>query len=788
MALKVNGYGPKNAEIILVGEAPGFDEEIAGTPFVGASGKTLDTMLREAGIRRDDCYITNVCKFRPPGNEMDKWLHTKKQIGKKEGYALHNGRWAHPLVTEGLQELQEEMLGLNNKRVIVGFGNTTLWALAGEWGVSNWRGSEMHTAMGTPFVPTLHPASVIRNWASRPYVIHDLKQRVVKRLSNGFIIPEFHFNTAPTFDEVITCLKELANRASDVVGDVETAGGHIICLGLAWSDRDALCIPFRGSDGVYWSKDEQLEILAALEAMSKRVKWIGQNWNYDAQYFAEDFRMHVMADFDCYIAQSVLFPGVERSLGFLSSMYCEWHCFWKEDAKDWGKIADFDGLFRYCCRDCVSTWEIKQVQSVMLTKAGLMPQFIERMKYSYHVYTMMRNGVIRNDMRTEKMKEEIGEAIQTRQLAIAEVAGHAVSYASPAQVAKLLYTELGCKTMVKRGTTSVTTNDEALKVLTEKYPERAPLILSILECRSLASLRSNYLNAEVDPDGKFRSSWMATGTETFRLTSSGNAFHRGGPLQNLTDGIHTHSGRPLPNLRSTIVPPPGCTIFNCDLERADLQVVVWEADDTELKQMLLEHVDIHTENAMAILRKREITQQERHHFGKTFVHLTNYGGGSRTCAVKIGCTVHEADLAQRRWFEAHPGIKKWHQRTAAMLLGTRTITNKFGYRRVYFDRLEGILPKGLAWVPQSTVAILISLMQMAFNDKLGHLIEITMQGHDSIVGHYRTENEGIVLSMMLAASHIAVPYADPLYIPLGLSTSRSSWGEVEERKWPALNP
>ncbi len=317
----------------------------------------------------------------------------------------------------------------------------------------------------------------------------------------------------------------------------------------------------------------------------------------------------------------------------------------------------------------------------------------------------------------------------------------------------------------------------------EKNPNAAIVCMPILESRSLRSLKSNFLEAELDPDARLRSSWMATGTETFRLTSSANAFHRGGPLQNVTDGRHTHSGRPLPNLRSTIIPDPGYTIFNCDLERADLQVVAWEADDAALKQMLREHVDIHTENAKDLWGVSTPTEQQRH-FGKTFVHLTNYGGGGRTCAIKCNITVHQADLLQRRWFEIHPGILEWHRRTKAALLGTRTVRNVFGYRRVYFDRIEGLLPEGLAWVPQSTVAILISLMQMAIEETLGGRAPILLQVHDSIVGQYRTYDEAEVLRLIHKASQIVTPYPDPLFIPLDLATSTSSWGEVEKRAWP----
>jgi DNA polymerase I-like protein with 3'-5' exonuclease and polymerase domains/uracil-DNA glycosylase len=772
--------------VMLVGEAPGMDEEIAGKPFVGTSGQCLKAMLKEAGIDMDACYITNVCKYRPPGNDMSDWLTDKKTDVKKRGYTLFNGRFAHPLVMEGLIELGEEIEQVK-PRVIIGFGNTPLLALSGHWGITNWRGSELeyHFATGTiPFVPTIHPAAVLRNWAVRPQVVHDLKFRVARRLKDGFHVPEYDFNTSPTYLEAIEFLEDAQRDGAMLAADIETAKGKIVCVGFAVSATKALCIPMYNAAGVYWHDDDLQDILNRIRRLinSGKVTWAGQNWNYDAQYFDEDFGWTVMADFDTYIAQSVLWPGSERGLGYLSSMYCDYHVYWKEDAKDWGKIADFDAFFRYNCMDCCRTWEIAQQQKYALANNTLWDQFDERMKYSHYVYRMMRRGVNRDPVRTEKMVGEVREAIQGKELVVAQAAGHPVNLQSGVQVGKLLFQEMGLKPVGRKTAGGKdSTNDEALTKLMEKHPNAAEVCMAILEARSLSSIKANFLDAELDPDGKFRSSWMATGTETFRLTSGGNAFHRGGPLQNVTDGKHTSSGRPLPNLRSTIVPDPGYTLFNCDLERADLQVVAWEADDAELKQMLREHADIHTINARDLWGVRDVSEQQRH-TGKKFVHLTNYGGKERTCAVGCHITVHQADLLQRRWFQMHPGIKAWHERTAAYLAGTRTIKNAFGYRRVYFDRIDSVLPQALAWVPQSTVSLLISLQQMAIEDACPEA-EIIMQGHDSIIGQYWTALESELLPRIRAASMIAVPYDDPLYIPLELSTSTSSWGEVEKRSW-----
>lgn len=84
----VPGIGSAFAEILFIGEAPGKNEDLQGIPFVGAAGKFLDEMLASIGLRRDEIYITNIVKYRPPENrdplpqeieDCSEWLH--EQIG-----------------------------------------------------------------------------------------------------------------------------------------------------------------------------------------------------------------------------------------------------------------------------------------------------------------------------------------------------------------------------------------------------------------------------------------------------------------------------------------------------------------------------------------------------------------------------------------------------------------------------------------------------------------------------------------------------------------------------------
>ena len=153
-------------------------------------------------------------------------------------------------------------------------------------------------------------------------------------------------------------------------------------------------------------------------------------------------------------------------------------------------------------------------------------------------------------------------------------------------------------------------------------------------------------------------------------------------------------------------------MFEADLKGADAQVVAWEANDEDLKNAFRKGVDIHAKNAEDMWGV-EFTKLDPHSHAreakrkecKSTVHGINYGCSPRTTAIQRGWLVREAERFHTRWLSLHPGILHWHNSIKAQLENNRTIKNSFGFRRVFFDRLENCFTEALAWIPQSTVAI-----------------------------------------------------------------------------------
>lgn len=144
----VFGEGSTSAEVVLVGEQPGDQEDRQGHPFVGPSGKLLDSALEEAGIDRRRVYITNAVKhFKYVVIERGRRLHKKPNSGEI--------RACHPW-------LQEE-IRLLKPRVIVALGATAAQALLGnQFRVTQHRGKPVSSELAEAVIATVHPSAVLR--------------------------------------------------------------------------------------------------------------------------------------------------------------------------------------------------------------------------------------------------------------------------------------------------------------------------------------------------------------------------------------------------------------------------------------------------------------------------------------------------------------------------------------------------------------------------------------------------------------------------------------------------
>lgn len=235
-----------------------------------------------------------------------------------------------------------------------------------------------------------------------------------------------------------------------------------------------------------------------------------------------------------------------------------------------------------------------------------------------------------------------------------------------------------------------------------------------------------------------------------------------------------------PNVRKMFVPDVGYTMFDIDLKQADVWAVAWEANDEPLKEILRAvargEIDLHEQNAKDIYGLVTKPSHHQRQMAKHGVHAADFGSSPRNMAKKLDMTVHQADAFQKRWFALHPGIKQWHRRVEQELMATRMVRNAFGYRKIFFDRIDSILPEALAWVPQSTTVNIIDKGMNNIDEYLPDAM-LLLQVHDSAVGQFKNHLYPTIRKQIEQQMLITVPYDDPFVIPVEIACSRKSWGD-----------
>jgi DNA polymerase len=161
----VFGAGAADAEVMIVGEGPGQQEDEQGLPFVGRSGQLLDTLLREIGLERSEVYIANVVKCRPPRNRDPR----EDEIDACKGYLRRQIQLIDPAVVVTLGNFSTKLL------LRTSTGITRMRGTAYEW----W---------GRFLVPTFHPAAALRGGES---VTNDIRTDlgIVRDILDGRISP-----------------------------------------------------------------------------------------------------------------------------------------------------------------------------------------------------------------------------------------------------------------------------------------------------------------------------------------------------------------------------------------------------------------------------------------------------------------------------------------------------------------------------------------------------------------------------------------------------------------------
>ena len=797
--------GPIPAEIAIICDYPdgrGFNIKLA------------EDKLSKLGIVVTSCLVTTLIETIPPRDstgepDMDAYISSRKTC-PGIGWEKHGNFWIDEPLMSGFRRV-ERYLKEAQPKVVILLGKAPLVMFANQDKLASWRGSRLSLPQW-PFtlIPTYHPRAIVKQPAERFVLEMDLTRAY--NIYTGKQLPRvYSFLIQPNFNQVVETLLGLLGKADNgplrLSSDIETRAGHIACHGIAWSPTEAICIPHlvvNDTNPFYWSLEDEAMIVHLYCQLFEHpnITWIGQNFSYDCQYYWRHWGVLPRQVKDTMIGHHSLHSNIKKGLAFLSSMYAQDHVYWKDEINEWDIIHGEKQYWTYNCKDCCITYEIWDEIEAEINHRGTLDHCNFQQQLFFPVLRMMNRGIRYDEQKRDQLRRELIALTYDRQQQLNWVVGHELNPRSTTQLQKLFYTDFGIPGIKALNSDSFTTNSPTMAIIAEREPMLKPLCQLIVELRSLGVFLGTFIEARLDTDNRMRCDFAIAGPTTYRFASRENAFQSGMNFQNIPvkekQKIKDDNYVKLPNIRELFLPDQGKTFFDIDLDRADMQVVGWEAGDENLKRALRLGIDLHCMSAAEIFGIKGIPVEEliethpnypehRAKIGKqnrdktkNGGHACDYGVGIPKLAQTLGITRHEADLFRSRWYGMYPGILKWHKRTEQEVLSKGFIENKFGARLYNFGRFN--LPEFLGWTPQSTVAGVINRALVnidAAQQKGETTIELLIQVHDSLAGQFETAKSQTEISNLKTLARVLVPYDDPLYIPVGVKTSTKSWGDCK---------
>jgi DNA polymerase I-like protein with 3'-5' exonuclease and polymerase domains len=693
------------------------------------------------------------------------------------------------------------------------FGTLIKWRASKLKLGSFWRYDKPHILM-----PIISPNAKRYHLPDKKAVIeHDLNKRLKylgQKIKEGTFLEcveeKLNFILHPDFDTVMSWLHEdLARLDSsespiEFAIDVETCFGFHNCIGIARDESTAICIPFcKVGEPHYWSEVEEFEIVILLKKLFLHPKFhsIGQNFWYDMQYIERDLGILIKSDVDTMVMQTVMATALEKNLQFLSSLFCLHYRAWKGDVEltagdqkkkeetfwNYHEITtevrerrDMSNWTRNC-RDVCYTYEVAQRMKEKLSNSDVKLQLAYKNQISRvvpMVHAMNRRGVRQDASQKARLKAEFTIVKQQAQEELDYILGERLNINSPDQVKTLLYDIYKLPVQLDPKTKRPSTGHESLELLGGIEPLCRPIVRRISELSQISKLISTYLEAKPDIDGRMRTGYGWT--DSFRFTSSKDAFHTGMNRQNIPKASKTERGRQLPNLRKLDIPDVGMEFFDIDLDSADLRGVAAESGAKNVQAMFDAKLKPYIEMMKEFYHdpKKNKYSKEYKTF-KAICHALNYCGSPAGIAARVGMLVHEVEVISKFWFSANPEIKKnYHERLRREIFGRGYIENSFGFRRPFWNLSEpNIMQIAAPWIPSSTVSHITIEGMCRIHEEFPEL-QLLLNVHDSAVIQApagRTEEfKGIIRDCFT----MELNYPNRVVIPVDVVSSTLSWGDV----------
>lgn len=769
------GDGPRRAKVMVVGEAPGAREDDEHRAFVGPAGQLLDKTLKEAGIEREDCYITNAAKCRPPDNRTPTRGETK---------------------TCSSTYLARELEKVRPPYVLI-LGNSALQAVVGRSGITKHRGKTYDLPGGGLALATFHPAAVLRNPRYSNELRADINRlgRMVRGESDGVKTRV----ALVASKQALKALVHMGQEAKINSYDIETTGlqewipgAAIVSISFTFETGQSYVVPLYHAESP-WQKKWQ-EILLLLKPMLERhnTKYVAHNGKFDCRWLAH-FGVYVPQTFDTMLAAHMLDENRPKSLKTLAQVMLgvdAWDI--GEDVKD-AYNTPIRRLAVYNGKDTDYTLRLYHVLKAQLKEEPRIARvFAKLMMPASNELTKIEMVGLYADQKRIKKRLRLAIKYQSqimRELIKKHGAPKDINFNSTQQVARWLFGELKLPVVEETKTGNPSTKEAVLLKLSKSHP--APKL--ILHYRMWTKRINTYLEpwldaARTDKRSRLHSNYKLFGTVTGRLSS---------------EGPNLQQVPREPFMRTCLGAPPGWEFVEADFSQVELRIAAMLAGERRMLRAFATGVDIHMQTAMEGTGKLpvDISKEERK-LAKGVNFGLLYGMGHKKLVdylfenYDLVVTEDEARAWRDRFFISYPQLVVWHQRQRRLASRYQRVQSPIGRvrhlpdMRSQNDEVRAEAERQAINSPvQSFASDLMLLALIRLSSTLpSRAARIIGTVHDAILFEVRAASLGIVLpiikSTMEDTSVVRKKFGADITVPIETEVKVSQyWGDPEAETW-----
>lgn len=672
------GDGPVPSRVMLVGEAPGFREDEIGKPFSGKAGQYLDNILAEVGLPRESVFITNANKCRPPDNRTP----TKREIEACSTY------------------LQSEIAAVRPE-FVVPLGNVALQATLGVKGIMSKRGALIEKG-AIKYLPTLHPAAILRNPAWEQMFKADL-QKLARLVAGKEHAPETKVWLIKSSKSLRTFLKKVEAVDGPISFDIESWGP-----GYSASGKDAkkgglhlwnpkwiiLTCSFTWEVGVSYvvalehpqaSWDIPIEsVYSALNVALEGKQMIGHNVKFDMSgKYRKGVKLH--AKFDTLLAAHLLDENRPNGLKPLARTLLGADAY--EENIDFKKPHPLGPLAVYNGKDTDYTLRLYHLFRVQLKERPRLLRLFKLlvMPACNSFVEIESNGFPVDMRRLRKRNEDILEKIEGIRQQMLEYVPEEMqpgaNFRSPIFLAKFFFGVLELPILeVTPKSGKPSTREAVLKRLRRKHPA----VNLLMELRKWMKYESTYTRnwmARTAAAGKPRvyTAYNLSGTVTGRLSSNMQQV----PREILIRSIIGFS--PETNAKLISQGKPARRFVEADFSQIELRIAAMLSRDPRLTKAFLTGEDPHMETAVAVTGKDAsvITKEERK-LAKSVNFGFLYGMGAKKFRAyayekfDLNVSLEDAQEYRKQFFRQYRALPAWHDRQRRIVRNLQFVTSPIG--------------------------------------------------------------------------------------------------------------